>query len=135
MSVIFPPYSGGGGGGAVDSVNGATGAVVLDANDVGAVEQSGLSSRVYATTSGGAETTVVYATTAAANSIALRGAGGTLDVGTPQSSTDAVPRAYLETVLEDYVRSDGTVTDLVSKTEAEMSGITPDATTVYAVTP
>lgn len=140
MSVLFPPYSGGGGGGAVDSVQGMTGAVVLDAGDVGAValDQMAITTtanRIYGTGSTGQPTVYVISSGTTTGSVAQRGPSGVLAVGDPTSPTHAVNRQYLETVLAGYVQSDGTVTDLVSKTAAEMAGITPDATTVYAVLP
>lgn len=141
MSVLFPPYSGGGGGGGVASVNGDTGpAVVLDAADVGAVglDQMAITStanRLYGTGNTGQPTVYIISSGTTTGSVAQRGPSGVLAVGDPTAATHAVSRQYLETVLAGYVQSDGSVTDLVSKTEAEMAGITPDATTVYAVTP
>lgn len=149
MSVIFPPYSGGGGGGGgVASVNGDTGPdVLIDAADVGAVPSVSTANRVYATGGAGQQTTYAVGTSATATSIAQRGVNGTLVVGEPQAGTHATTKSYVDAIntaldarldaLETagFVASDGSVTDLVSKTEAEMAGITPDATTVYAVTP
>lgn len=136
MAVIFPPYSGGGGGGGVSSVNGDPGPdVVLDALDVGAVASTSSANRLYGTTSAGNPSSFPYSQTAGVNTMAQRTSTGALVVADPSAATHAVNRQYLEGVLAGYVQSDGTVTDLVSKTEAEMAGITPDATTVYAVTP
>lgn len=136
MSVLFPPYSGGGGGGGVASVNGDVGPdVVLDAADVGSVPSTTSANRLYGTTSSGNPSSFPYSQTAGASTMAQRTFSGALVVADPSAATHAVNRQYLEGVLAGYVQSDGTVTDLVSKTEAEMAGITPDATTVYAVTP
>lgn len=147
MAVQWPPWSGGGGGGGVTSVNNDPGpAVVLDAGDVGAVPSVSTANRVYATGGSGQQTTYAVGTSATASSIAQRGVNGTLVVGEPQANTHAATKAYvdaintaldarLDTLEAGAVMSDGTVTDLVSKTEAEMASITPDATTVYAVRP
>lgn len=137
MAVQWPPWSGGGGGGGgVTSVNNDPGpAVVLDAGDVGAVPATSTANRVYGTGSTGAQQVYVVSSGTTTGSVAQRGPLGVLAVGDPTGPTHAVSRQYLETVLADYVQSDGSVTDLVAKTEAEMAGITPDATTVYAVTP
>lgn len=170
MAVQWPPWSGGGSGGGVESVNGDTGpAVVIDADDVGAVPTTSTANRIYATNASGDQTVLAYSQSPNASSIAQRGAGGSLQVGTPTAAAHATRKDYVDglvaglatdaelaaldsrvaalegadfvtdadlaTALEDYVQSDGTVTDLVAKTVAEMAGITPDATTVYAVTP
>lgn len=148
MAVEWPPWSGGGGGGGgVTSVNDDPGpAVVLDATDVGAVPAVSTNNRVYATGGAGQQTTYAVGTSATATSIAQRGVNGTLVVGEPQSGSHAATKTYvdaIQTALDSRldaleagaVMSDGSVTDLVSKTAAEMAGITPDATTVYAVTP
>lgn len=147
MAVIFPPYAGGGGGGGVASVNGDAGPdVVLTAGEVGAVPAITDINRVYATGGAGQQTSYALSTSATATTVAQRGVNGTLVVGTPTAGTHATTKAYVDAIntaldtrldaLESgAVMSDGTVTDLVSKTAAQMAGITPDPTTVYAVLP
>jgi hypothetical protein len=73
-------------------------------------------------------------------SVVKRQASGAILVPTtPTTSTQATSKGYVDAqiaaAIANAVMSDGTVTDLVSKTAAEMAGITPDATTVYAVLP
>ena len=138
MSVLFPPYSGGGGGGAVDSVQGMTGAVVLDAGDVGAValDQMAITTtanRIYGTGNTGQPTVYIISSGITTGSVAQRGPSGVLAVGDPTGPTHAVSRQYLETLLAGYVQSDGTVTDMVAVTQAEYDALTPDATTHYLI--
>lgn len=148
MAVEWPPWSGGGsGGGGVETVNADPGPdVVLDALDVGAVASTTSANRLYGTTSAGNPSSFPYSQTAGVNTIAQRGTNGVLAVGEPTAGAHATTKTYvdaIQTALDSRldaleagaVMSDGSVTDLVSKTAAEMAGITPDATTVYAVTP
>jgi hypothetical protein len=142
MSVLFPPYSGGGGGPAVESVQGMTGAVVLDAADVGALPDDAIAftttaNRLYGTGSSGQPTVYVISSGTTTGSVAQRGTSGVLQVGTPTAAAHATTKQYVDdaiaTAISDVVRSDGTVTDIVAVTQAEYDGLTPDATTHYLI--
>lgn len=146
MAVIFPPYSGGGGGGGVSSVNGDVGpAVVLDAGDVGAIPNiyanaDGSTRIPYYLANSGVQGVVIMDINPTSGTVPKRQASGHILVpNDPTFGTQATNKNYVDAqiaaAIANAVMSDGTVTDLVSKTAAEMAGITPDATTVYAVTP
>lgn len=151
MAVIFPPYSGGGGGGGVSSVNGDAGpAVVLDAADVGAMDADAIAvtttaNRVYGTGSDGSPTVYVISTGTTTGAIAQRGTNGVLPVGTPTATNHATTKAYVDAIntaldtrldaLESgAIMGDGTVTDMVARTQAEYDAIvTKDPTTHYLI--
>ena len=134
MAVQWPPWSGGGSGGGVTDVNGDFGpSVVLDAADVGAVASTTSANRLYGTTSAGNPSSFPYSQTAGVNTVAQRTSTGALVVSDPTAATHAVTRQYLESILADYVQSDGTVTDIVARTQAEYDALTPDATTHYLI--
>jgi hypothetical protein len=154
----------GGGGGAVDSVNGQTGAVVLDAGDVGA-DPAGTAAGLVDDLSG-----VTNAATARSN-LGLGNVDNTSDANKPVSSaqqtaldgkaatshshsgsditsgTVATARlgsgtASAAKVLagdqswKDGVFGDGTVTTVKAMTQAAYDALgTPDAYTLYVVTP
>jgi hypothetical protein len=121
MAVIFPPYSGGSGGGAVDSVNGQTGAVVLTATDVGAP-------------------TIAQYNTLVGTVGGMSDALGQLtnEVDTKANQTDLTALTTRVTDLEDagfVTSSDGTVTDIRALTQTAYDALTPDATTHYDIKP
>ena len=154
MAVQWPPWSGGGGGGGVASVNGDVGpAVVLDAGDVGAIPNvyanaDGSTRIPYYLANSGVQGVVIMDINPTSGTVPKRQASGHILVANdPTFGTQATNKNYVDGLtaaldarldaLESagFIQGDGSVTDLVSKTAAEMAGITPDATTVYAVTP
>jgi len=60
------------------------------------VTQTATVSQVYGTTSGGAQTTFTAASAATANSVALRGTGGRLLIGTPTIDGEAATKLYVD---------------------------------------
>lgn len=59
------------------------------------------------------------AISAAAYTAALRGAGGTLNVGTPTANANAVPKSYVDSIVAGFTTQ---LADLVSRIEALESG-------------
>ena len=60
------------------------------------VPATSVGTRVYATNSGGGQTSVPYASAATKNTIPYRRSGGELAVGTPVDDTDAATKAYVD---------------------------------------
>lgn len=157
MSVVFPPYSpGGGGGGSVASVNGDTGPdVVLDAADVGAIAKPGAApgqqNRVPLFDATGALSGYANAvTTASQGAIPLRTTSGhiILPVSAPTNAAWAASKGYvdgintaldarldaIEAALPTFITSDGTVEEVVARTQVEFDAIvTKPATTHYLI--
>lgn len=130
----------------MSSVNGDVGpAVVLDAGDVGAIPNvyanaDGSTRIPYYLANSGVQGVVIMDINPTSGTVPKRQASGHILVpNDPTFGTQATNKNYVDAqiaaAIANAVMSDGTVTDLVSKTAAEMAGITPDATTVYAVTP
>lgn len=154
MPVVFPPYSPSGGGGGVASVNGDVGpAVVLDAADVGAASTAqlagkvdrpanapGQSGRLLTFDSTGTVQTVLPSGTAASQGAAVvRTTAGhvILPAAAPTNASWAVNKGYVDTAittaLANVVTSDGTVEEILAKTQAEYDALTPVATTHYLI--
>lgn len=158
----LPTTGGGGGGGGVTSVNEHTGAVVLDAADVGAASVSdlagkvdrpanapGQSGRLIQFDAAGVQSILPSSTTPSQGAVVVRTQAGNIQLpGTdPTSSTYATSKAYvdaliaalttrieaLEGLMDTAIQGDGSVTDLVAKTQAEYDLLTPDATTQYTI--
>lgn len=89
---------GGGGGGDVASVNGKTGIVVLDADDVGAVpgDASPAGQSVYIANGNGPDGTILLRGGPVASSVPLRVADGQLRVGDAVLADAAVPLAQAD---------------------------------------
>lgn len=68
----------------------------LDAALNDRVPATSVGTRVYATNSGGGQTSVPYASAATGNTIPYRRSGGELAVGTPADDTDAATKAYVD---------------------------------------
>lgn len=62
----------------------------------GKVPTTSTGTRLYGTASGGAQTQVQYANAATANTVPLRGTGGTLPVGAPKSGEHATTKTYVD---------------------------------------
>lgn len=60
------------------------------------VDTTSTASQLYGTGSGGAQTQVQYANAATANTVPLRGTGGTLPVGAPTSGEHAATKTYVD---------------------------------------
>lgn len=60
------------------------------------VEKTSTAARLYGTNAGGNQTQVGYASSATANSVAYRAAGGTLQVGSPTDDAHATTKAYVD---------------------------------------
>lgn len=147
MAVIWPPYTpGGGGGGGVASVNGDVGpAVVLDAADVGANPKPpnapGQQNRVQLFASDGSVSGYGNAvTTASQGAIPLRTTGGhiILPAAAPTNPSWAASKGYVDdtiaAALANVVTSDGTVEEILAKTQAEFDALpTKPATTHYLI--
>lgn len=151
MSVLFPPYSGGGGGGAVDSVQGMTGDVVLDAGDVGAIPNvyanaDGSTRIPYYLANSGVQGVVIMDINPTSGTVPKRQASGHILVpNDPTFGSQATNKNYVDgltTALDarldalesaGFIQGDGSVTDLVAKTQAEYDALTPDATTHYLI--
>lgn len=54
---------------------------------------------VYTNNGSGVPALVAYASAASANTLAIRGSGGRLKVGTPTEADDAVPKSHLDTAI------------------------------------
>lgn len=93
------PYKAeGGGGGAVDSVNGKTGAVVLDAEDVGAVPSAeGDAYRAYITNSDGDnDTMILEGLNPLPVTIPVRTETGAIVAATPTEDSHAATKGYVD---------------------------------------
>lgn len=154
---------GGGGGGAVTSVQGETGDVVLDAADVGAAPASALAGKVDRPANapgqsgrlitfdatGNVQTILSSGTAASAGAAVVRTTAGHIILPSTDPTNDswAVRKKYvddintaldarldaLEALMATAIQGDGTITDLVAKTQAEYDALTPDATTQYTI--
>jgi hypothetical protein len=117
------------GGGAVDSVNGETGVVVLDATDVDAAPDTLVAT---VTALDGRVDTAETDIDDVANDLAALAPG---DIGAATSAQGALADSAVQpAAIADFVTGDG-VTDIVALTQAAYDLLTPDATTLYVIIP
>jgi hypothetical protein len=154
---------GGGGGGGITEVNGQTGPVVtLDADDVGAAPVSALAGKVDRPANApgqtgrllqfdatGGQSVLPSGTAASAGAAVVRTTAGHIILPSedPTNASWAVRKQYvdtlvaglvtrieaLEALMETAIQGDGTITDLVAKTQAQYDALTPDPTTQYTI--
>jgi len=120
-----------------------TGDVVLDAGDVGAIPNvygspDGSTRIPYYLANTGQQGVVIMDVNATSGAVVKRQASGAILVPTtPTTSTQAASKGYVDAqiaaAVANAVMSDGTVTDIVAKTQAEYDALTPDATTHYLI--
>lgn len=90
---------GGGGGGAVDSVNGQTGTVVIDADDVNAVPVSTTANRIYGTDNAGAPALLQVSDAATGSTVALRDVTGHVVTAAPTDGAHATTKTYVDSAV------------------------------------
>lgn len=84
------------------------------------VDRTATASRVYATDGSGAQTTLAWSAAADASSIAQRGAGGVLVVGTPTGAAHATTKTYVDTAVA--AKADAAATTAALAGKADLSG-------------
>lgn len=137
LVVVGPIPGGGGGGGAVDSVNGKTGTVVLNANDVGAattaqgakadtaVQPTGIANLVPGTRTVAGKPLSADVTLVKAD-VGLGNVDNTSDANKPVSTAT-------QTALNGKVSGLNGVTGLWKGTQAAYDGLTPDPNVIYVI--
>lgn len=93
---------------------------------------------VYARDASGGVVFLSWASAAAtASTIARRTADGVIKTATPLVDADAATKKYVDAAiaaaLENYISGDGSITQMVKKTQAEYDGLTPVETTHYDI--
>lgn len=96
----------------------------------GKVDKVGTVFRLYGTDAAGAQTTLLYSSTANDGSIPLRGTGGVVAVGTPTDNTHAATKLYVDTASALAVKYADTSTASMSFVIDEDSFATDSATKV-----
>lgn len=89
----------------------------------GKVSASSTGTRLYGTDSGGNHTLVQYANTATENSVAVRGANGTLPVGAPTAGEHATTKDYVDTSIASKLR---VVDELPSSPDPDVLYLIPE---------
>lgn len=154
---------GGGGGGITEVNGDTGPVVTLDAADVGAAPASALAGKVDRPANapgqngrlitfdatGNTQTILPSGTAASAGAAVVRTTAGhiILPSADPTNASWAVRKQYvddlvsaltarivaLEELMETAIQGDGTITDLVAKTQAQYDALTPDPTTQYTI--